>query len=310
MFGRNLHLDDHEFLLAADTALPPRRQEYARRHLSACPPCAARLETLQRGLNVTIAEWHGADERSLPPISIARARLRLRLRELADGSRNEVPERPWSWAFVAMAAVVLLAAFGWPLAAYRAGSIFGNSNTTALRPRGDLTPGAVRAVTLRELCANDGLGHGAAIPASVQAQIFERYGADIEHADHYELDYLITPELGGAADAANLWPQPYSGTKWNAYVKDELEREFHRLTCEGSIDLATAQRELAIDWIAAYKRHFNTDVPRRDYTRAPLTADDADMLRAELDELGIAVPAGGTDGPTLMAMLQAARSPR
>ncbi len=32
----------------------------------------------------------------------------------------------------------------------------------------------------------------------------------------YELDYLITPELGGAPDARNLWPQRYDVPGWNA----------------------------------------------------------------------------------------------
>jgi len=39
--------------------------------------------------------------------------------------------------------------------------------------------------------------------------------------DAYEVDYLITPELGGATDIRNLWP--YGDTVWNAHVKDQLE---------------------------------------------------------------------------------------
>jgi hypothetical protein len=75
------------------------------------------------------------------------------------------------------------------------------------------------------------------------------------------VDYLITPALGGADDIHNLWPQSYSATVWNAQVKDALEDRLRDLVCEGKLDLATAQRDISGNWIAAYKRYFNTDRP-------------------------------------------------
>jgi len=45
----------------------------------------------------------------------------------------------------------------------------------------------------------------------------------------YEVDYLITPALGGADDIGNLWPQSYSATIWNARVKDALEDRLQEL---------------------------------------------------------------------------------
>ena len=70
---------------------------------------------------------------------------------------------------------------------------------------------------------------------------------------------------------------------------------------------STAQREISTDWIAAYKRHLDTDRPLRDYAALPLTERDGDLLRSELEELGIGVDAGRSDGATLMATLRAAR---
>src|SRR4029077_15433286 len=77
----------------------------------------------------------------------------------------------------------------------------------------------------------------------------------------YELDYLITPELGGSEDRLNLWPERYGGRVWNARVKDELEQLLPQLVCRGHVDLATAQRDIAVNWIAAYKKYFHTDRP-------------------------------------------------
>lgn len=75
------------------------------------------------------------------------------------------------------------------------------------------------------------------------------------------MDYLITPELGGATDIRNLWPEPYYDTAWNAHVKDQLEERLHEMVCRGDVDLATAQQDISKDWIAAYRKYFYTDHP-------------------------------------------------
>ena len=151
------------------------------------------------------------------------------------------------------------------------------------RPRQDLTPGSVLPVGVDEICGG-GIAGVPAVAAQVPRQVFEAYGVDYRRAAEYELDFLITPELGGAPEPRNLWPQPYRAGVWNAYVKDELERELQDLVCRGTLDLATAQQELANDWIAAYKRRFNTDRPLRDYGRFPLTPADVEAWRSELAE--------------------------
>jgi hypothetical protein len=33
------------------------------------------------------------------------------------------------------------------------------------------------------------------------------------------------------------------------------------LVCDGELDLPTAQRDIATDWIVAYKKYFHTDRP-------------------------------------------------
>ncbi len=79
---------------------------------------------------------------------------------------------------------------------------------------------------------------------------------------------LIALELGGSNRVTNLWPEPYEIT-WNAHVKDRLENRLHELVCAGRLDLATAQRAIATDWIEAYKRQKAQapSAPRRDGVR-------------------------------------------
>jgi hypothetical protein len=80
-------------------------------------------------------------------------------------------------------------------------------------------------------------------------------------SEQYELDALITPELGGTTGIHNLWPQRYDTPVWHARVKDVLERRLAEDVCAGRIDLARAQREISADWIAAYQRYFHTNTP-------------------------------------------------
>jgi hypothetical protein len=65
--------------------------------------------------------------------------------------------------------------------------------------------------------------------------------------------------LGGVDDIHNLWPQPYRVPTWNARAKDALEERLHQLVCARRLDLPTAQREIATDWIAAYKKYVPTE---------------------------------------------------
>jgi hypothetical protein len=218
------------------------------------------------------------------------------------------PTAAGSWALACCAALVASFGLTWLASPRMTGSSASKVFSTAvvMLPNPDLTPGIASAAGVSEICGTHGPQRPAPVPLDVRRRVFESYGADLARSAEYELDYLITPELGGAADARNLWPQPFAGTPWNAYVKDELELHFRHMACEGAIDLAAAQREMATDWIAAYKRHFHTDKPLRDYATEPLTDRDGDLLRAELDELGLTAPVR-SDGATLMALLQSVR---
>jgi hypothetical protein len=314
MIHLSTHLSDEALLLVIDDELPPRRLLRARRHLAGCETCRARLARIDQALADVFDLCRTDADRPLPPPAPARARLAKRMAKGGTRSAdtfaffmvpNRMPDRRWLYG----AAVVLLAlATGLVLRGQRHAPMAIARAGVFLLPRADLTPGATSPVTLQDICGPDRFGQTEPIPIAVHQAIFTRYGADYRRAPEYELDYLITPELGGASDARNLWPQPFARTPWNAYVKDELERLFHRLVCEGNIELATAQREMASDWIAAYKRYFNTSSPLRNYEAAPVTVRDRDLILSELEELGVTPPAvARSDGAALIAMLNRAR---
>jgi hypothetical protein len=123
-----------------------------------------------------------------------------------------------------------------------------------------VTPGATARMDREALCGGQ-LPARSPIPASIRQAVLRQYQMEGTPEREYELDYLITPELGGTADPLNLWPQRYAPGPWNARVKDDLELLLPQLVCQGSLDLATAQRAIADNWIAAYKRYLRTDQP-------------------------------------------------
>lgn len=119
-----------------------------------------------------------------------------------------------------------------------------------------LTPGAVLAVTARDICEPGYATRVRNVPQSVKRRAYAEYGITSRKPGEYEVDHLISLQLGGSNALSNLWPQSYRTVPWNAGVKDRLENELHRLVCAGQLDLGAAQREIAGDWTAAYRRHF------------------------------------------------------
>ena len=67
----------------------------------------------------------------------------------------------------------------------------------------------------------------------------------------YEIDHLISLEIGGADTVKNLWPQPYYQHP-GAHEKDILENWLHKQVCSGKMDLTEAQAKIRTDWYAEY----------------------------------------------------------
>lgn len=183
----------------------------------------------------------------LPEIAGARAMLRGRL-ENARAVQKAWPLWRWSSLGASLAAACLVV-----IAVYHQGA------AERSIPKNALTPGEARMVSLEQVCRGSAV-ESVDVPVEVRQRVFREYGIHDSRSHAYEVDYLITPDLGGTASIRNLWPQPYS-VVWNAHVKDELEDRLHGLVCSGQLDLTTAQREMARDWIAAYKKYFHTDRP-------------------------------------------------
>lgn len=257
MNHEDFHLSDQELLASADGEMRDARRIEA--HLAACWSCRTRLQSLERSIaGFTRVRTQHLDAQ-LPPVDGPRAMLKARLRAMAPE-----PRRARSWALAA----ACLTAIGLATALYLAFGVGRSGSVVFAAPRPALTPGAVVLFSKEQVCSSEHLNNRA-VPVSLRRRVFAAYGISNADAGAYELDYLITPALGGSDDIRNLWPQSYSSTVWNAHVKDELENRLRDMVCAGDLDLETAQRDLAQDWIAAYKKYFHTDRPKNEEEVTP-----------------------------------------
>ena len=143
-----------------------------------------------------------------------------------------------------------------------------SADSSPILPNSALTPGAVLSVTCAQICQ---VGYSESVrdvPLDLKRQVYAEYGITDHAPGEYEVDHLISLELGGSNSIKNLWPESYDTQPWNAHVKDQLENLMHALVCSHRLPLTTAQQAIAQDWISAYKDYFNTD--------SPLSDDDAE----------------------------------
>ncbi len=124
-----------------------------------------------------------------------------------------------------------------------------------------LTPGAVLDVTAADICVPGYSKRVRNVPAEIKREAYAIYGVRSHEPGEYEIDHLISLELGGSNSLKNLWPQSFRTHPWNAYVKDALENELHRRVCAGTIDLAKAQSAISHDWVSAYRSYVHPNPP-------------------------------------------------
>lgn len=261
MREKSFHILDEDLLLAADNELPARRVAEVRAHLSACLHCRTRMAELETTIADFVRAMHESDA-DIPNIEGPRSLLKAHLAQLEPTLPSHPLRRTYVPVFAYTAALLFLMVGEVWLVYQQVRKPAAANGYALLLPNPELTPGVARPVALTAVCtdANDEVVRS--VPDSVQQAVFREYGISNAPADDYEVDYLITPGLGGTDDIHNLWPQPHNNT-WNSYVKDELEHRLHDMVCSGQIPLSTAQQDIAANWISAYEKYFHAKRPLR-----------------------------------------------
>jgi hypothetical protein len=122
-------------------------------------------------------------------------------------------------------------------------------------PDAQKTPGDVLTTDAKIICVPGYTKTVRNVPQAIKEQAYRSYGITTRQPGEYEVDHLISLELGGSNSIRNLWPESFVTQPLNAHVKDKLENKLHELICSGQLSVQQAQQEIAQDWIAAYQKY-------------------------------------------------------
>ena len=114
---------------------------------------------------------------------------------------------------------------------------------------GDILPNA----TVSQICQSGYSSSVRNVTTTTKNKAYAEYGITSHYAGQYEVDHLISLELGGSNDISNLWPEAASPTP-GFHQKDQVENYLHDQVCSGKMDLRTAQTKIATDWLSVYKQ--------------------------------------------------------
>lgn len=130
--------------------------------------------------------------------------------------------------------------------------------TAEAMPDKKLTPGAIRIHSKATICSIRWGRDERHVTQSMKVRVCKAYGAKNCPGKAWELDHLLSRELGGADVETNLWPQPHP----EFHKKDRLENKLHRMVCGGEMSLRAAQQCLVKDWWACYQKVYPEEFKR------------------------------------------------
>jgi uncharacterized protein YceK len=121
-------------------------------------------------------------------------------------------------------------------------------------PDSACTPGDILPNATKDAICQSGYARSVRnVPTSEKNQAYAEYGITHHSSGQYEVDHLVSLELGGSNDISNLWPEAAS-PKPGFHEKDKVENYLHDQVCSGAISLQQAQTEIATNWLAVYNQ--------------------------------------------------------
>lgn len=116
------------------------------------------------------------------------------------------------------------------------------------------TPGAVFAgITAAKICVQGYSSGVRDVPEFEKKAVYKEYGIASHRPYAYEVDHLVSLELGGSNSISNLWPEAASPLP-GYHQKDRVENYLHQQVCAHQITLQTAQVEISTEWLQIYQQ--------------------------------------------------------
>lgn len=137
----------------------------------------------------------------------------------------------------------------WGMQAKTSGCIAQNSLQDPACTPGDIFPNA----TKQQICTPGYASSVRNVPQSVKNKVYAAYGIKKHLPGQYEVDHLVSLQLGGSNDISNLWPE-IATPKPGFHEKDKVENYLHDQVCDGAMTLKEAQIAIATNWLTVYNR--------------------------------------------------------
>jgi hypothetical protein len=114
------------------------------------------------------------------------------------------------------------------------------------------TPGAIFAGATKDAICTPGYSKSVRnVPTTEKQEVYTEYGIARHPPGQYEVDHLVSLELGGSNDVSNLWPEAANPNP-GFHQKDAVENYLHNQVCNGAISLLQAQQQIAGNWLSIY----------------------------------------------------------
>lgn len=150
-----------------------------------------------------------------------------------------------------LSVLFFVATTGTSFAAYGVQAKTSGCTANKVLPDSACTPGAILTTNTATICTVGYTKTVRNVPLSEAKKVFAEYGIPYSSHASYEVDHLVSLELGGSNDISNLWPESRVITN-GSLVKDKLENSLHAQVCSGKMTIQTAQSAIATNWLTAY----------------------------------------------------------
>ena len=110
------------------------------------------------------------------------------------------------------------------------------------------TPGTIfKTVTKNQICIPGYSKLVRHVDVKTKDEVLKRYGITDSNSKSYEIDHLVSLQLGGSNDIANLWPEAASPVP-GFHEKDQVENLVHAKICKGELSLQEAAKQISANW--------------------------------------------------------------
>jgi len=132
------------------------------------------------------------------------------------------------------------------------------------------TPGAVLSTDTSVVCKVGYTKTVRDVSLATKKQVFAEYGIPYSQHSNYEVDHLISLEIGGSNNISNLWPENSKITD-GSLTKDKLENYLHKQVCSSKMTIQEAQMEISTNWLQYYQANLVKPTPKSKSVTTPKT---------------------------------------